>query len=129
MKATTRITTSASLLVGALLLTGTAIGAPGDILFGTEFNTPGDLEGWTDNNDRLIGFDGEHMSRAAKQDALAYNYTYVNFSGPGVGHVSRYSQTPGLLAAAMEELQEEYAIPHFVVGGHSQGGFLTWVMA
>lgn len=49
---------ASALAAGSLLLTGTAFGAPGDILFQTEFNTPGDLEGWTDSGNRLVGFDG-----------------------------------------------------------------------
>lgn len=77
----------------------------------------------------LIGFDGERLSPGATEDALSFNYTYVNFSGEGVGEPGRYNQSPGLLAKAMEEVQQEWKLESFLVGGHSQGGFLTWVMA
>ena len=77
----------------------------------------------------VIGFDGEHLSPSARPEALAFNYTYINFSGEGVGPIWMQRQSPGLLADGMRQLQEEWDIPRFVVGGHSQGGFLTWVMA
>lgn len=49
---------ASAIAAGSVLLGGSLLGAPGDILFQTEFNTPGDLEGWTDTGDRHVGFDG-----------------------------------------------------------------------
>jgi pimeloyl-ACP methyl ester carboxylesterase len=77
----------------------------------------------------LVGFDGERPSPFATPDRPAFNYTYVEFSGPGVGERWRQRQSPALVAEAIEELRSEWSIDSVIVGGHSQGGFLTWVMA
>ena len=35
-------------------------------------------------------------------------------------------ESPALVSQAMTELKEVYPIDHYLVGGHSQGGFLTY---
>ncbi|MEQ8765399.1 MAG: hypothetical protein RL885_15805 [Planctomycetota bacterium] len=77
----------------------------------------------------LIGFDGERLSSAARPDARAYNATYVNFSGHEKWHKWAYRQTPALAAEALDELREALPIEHYFIGGHSQGGFLTFAIA
>ena len=77
----------------------------------------------------LVGIDGEHMSAASDPGALAFNYTYINFSGHRVGDAWRYNQSPGLVSDALVELQEALPIRHWLIGGHSQGGFLTYALA
>lgn len=86
---------------------------------------------WPDLADRylVVGFDGERLSPSAKPGDLRFNYTYINFGGPDVGPEWARKQSPGLVAAAMKELRATWPISHSIIGGHSQGGFLTWVMA
>jgi len=76
----------------------------------------------------LVGFDGENLSPSAKAGRRAYNYSYVNFSGPEVGNESVYRQSPALVAEALDELKSELPITHWFLGGHSQGGFLTYAV-
>ena len=76
----------------------------------------------------LVGFDGENLSPGAKPGRLAYNYSYVNFSGHEVGSKGRYRQSPGLVAEALDQLKRELPIEHWFLGGHSQGGFLTYAV-
>jgi predicted esterase len=74
----------------------------------------------------LIGINGEMPSSIG--DEPAFNYTYVDYVGrstfkgfPGTDH-----ESPALVAAAMDELRQAYPIEKYFVGGHSQGGFLTY---
>src|SRR5439155_11700977 len=53
---------------------------------------------------------------------------YINYMGkstlkgfPGTDH-----ESPALVSEAMTELLDIYPIKHYFVGGHSQGGFLTY---
>ncbi len=77
----------------------------------------------------LIGFDGERLSSASRPGRRVFNATYVNFSGHEKWHKWAYRQTPALAAEALDELKETLPIEHFFVGGHSQGGFLTFAIA
>jgi len=77
----------------------------------------------------IVGIDGERLSPASRDGVRAFNYTYVEFSGPGVGPAWRCRQSPALVADALEELRGVLPVEHWLVGGHSQGGFLTWAMA
>ncbi len=77
----------------------------------------------------LVGFDGENLSPASREGVRAFNASYVNFSGDHVGEPWRYNQTPGLVSQAFRELQEFLPIERWYVGGHSQGGFLTFAVA
>ena len=76
----------------------------------------------------IVGFDGERLSPFAKAER-SFNATYVNFSGHEVGEKWRYRQTPGLVADALRQLEEELPIDSWFVGGHSQGGFLAYAVA
>jgi len=77
----------------------------------------------------LVGFDGERLSPSSRPGRRVYNATYVNFSGHEVWHKWAYRQTPALAAEALDELREALPIRHFFVGGHSQGGYLTFAIA
>jgi pimeloyl-ACP methyl ester carboxylesterase len=77
----------------------------------------------------LVGFDGEHLSSGSQDPRRVFNATYVEFSGDKVGEPWRYLQTPALVADALKELSSELPIERWYVGGHSQGGFLTFAVA
>jgi predicted esterase len=77
----------------------------------------------------LIGINGETPSSLGgpNQDPT-FNYTYVSYVGhstfkafPGTDR-----ESPALVAEALDELRATYPISHYFVGGHSQGGFLTY---
>jgi predicted esterase len=74
----------------------------------------------------LLGINGETPSNIG--DDPRFNYTYVNYVGRSTykGHPGTDRESPALVSEAMAELKEIYPISHFLVGGHSQGGFLTY---
>lgn len=76
----------------------------------------------------LVGIDGERLSPLSEEGRRAFNYTYVNFSGPDVGRPWRRRESPALVAEALEELAGGLPVRRWIVGGHSQGGFLTWTL-
>jgi predicted esterase len=76
----------------------------------------------------LIGINGEQ--RAATQGAgePRFNYTYVNYAGRSTfkGFPGTDRESPALVAEALTELRQAYPVSRYFVGGHSQGGFLTY---
>jgi predicted esterase len=74
----------------------------------------------------LLGINGETPSNV--DDDPRFNYSYVNFVGRSTykGFPGTDRESPALVSEAMAELKEIYPISHFLVGGHSQGGFLTY---
>lgn len=88
----------------------------------------------------ILGINGERPSyigkpraksgAAAKGAAPSFNYTYVNWMGKSTykGYPFTDKESPALVSAAMEELRDVYPIGKYFVGGHSQGGYLTYVM-
>src|SRR5207237_4615556 len=56
------------------------------------------------------------------------NYTYVDYVGRSTfkGFPGTDRQSPALVAEALEDLREAYPVARYFVGGHSQGGFLTY---
>ena len=75
----------------------------------------------------VVGLDGEHLSSNSKPGALAFNYTYVNFSGDQ-GYEWAKRQSPALVAEALQQLGKELPVTKWFLGGHSQGGFLTYAV-
>jgi predicted esterase len=75
----------------------------------------------------LLGINGELPSNLAP-DHLAFNYTYVNYVGRSTfrGFPGTDRESPALVREAMDELKRVYPFGHYFVGGHSQGGFLTY---
>jgi predicted esterase len=75
----------------------------------------------------LLGINGELPSNF-KADSLAFNYTYVNYVGRSKfqGFPGTDRESPALVLEAMRELRKVYPIDRYFVGGHSQGGFLTY---
>lgn len=76
----------------------------------------------------IVGFDGEHLSSASSEGDRRFNASYINFSGHEIGDPWRYRQTPGLVNDALQELELALPIDRWFVGGHSQGGFLTYAI-
>ena len=83
---------------------------------------------WPDiaNDYLLIGINGERPSSLG--DDPQFNYTYVNFVGRSTykGFPGTDRESPALVAEALDEIREAYPVARYFVGGHSQGGFLTY---
>lgn len=75
----------------------------------------------------ILGINGETASNVAS-DEPAFNYSYANFVGRSTfkGYPGTDRESPALVREALEELKGVYAIKHYFVGGHSQGGYLTY---
>ena len=90
----------------------------------------------------LIGINGETPSAIGSPLAPAgergrgeggepqFNFTYVNFMGRSTykGYPGTDRESPALVAEALDELRQKYPVAKYFVGGHSQGGFLTYVL-
>ncbi len=74
----------------------------------------------------ILGINGEIPSSTG--DDPGFNYSYVNYVGRSTfkGFPGTDRESPALVSQAMTELKEVYPIDHYLVGGHSQGGFLTY---
>jgi predicted esterase len=83
---------------------------------------------WPDLAKRFIvlGIDGETPSDTG--DEPRFNYSYVNYTGRSTyrGFPGTDRESPALVREALEELRDVYPIQQYFVGGHSQGGFLTY---
>lgn len=75
----------------------------------------------------VIGINGETPSNIDPKNPQ-FNYTYVSFTGRSTykGFPGTDKESPALVSSAMKELKNVYKITHYFVGGHSQGGFLTY---
>jgi predicted esterase len=74
----------------------------------------------------LLGINGETVSNIGEDPQ--FNYSYVNYVGRSIykGFPGTERESPALISESMAELKEVYPISHYLVGGHSQGGFLTY---
>jgi phospholipase/carboxylesterase len=74
----------------------------------------------------LLGINGELATSFGEQPG--FSYTYVNYVGRSrfTGYPCTNRESPALLSEAMTELKDIYPISRYFVGGHSQGGFLTY---
>ena len=79
----------------------------------------------------VVGIDGESWEDWSKPDDPRQNYTYVNFMGKSTygGYPNTHRESPALVAELIEELKKKHHTTRTYVGGHSQGGFLTWFFA
>jgi predicted esterase len=75
----------------------------------------------------LLGINGERPSNITK-DALAFNYSYISYVGRSTfgGYPGTDRESPALVSEAMDELKNTYPVKSYFVGGHSQGGYLTY---
>ena len=78
----------------------------------------------------ILGINGETPSALGdtKEKEPAFNYTYVDFVGKSTfkGFPGTDRESPALVSEALAELRKVYPIDRYFVGGHSQGGFLTY---
>jgi predicted esterase len=74
----------------------------------------------------LLGINGETPSQLG--DDPRFNFSYVNYVGRSTfkGFPGTDRESPALVSEVMAELKHVYPISHYLVGGHSQGGFLTY---
>jgi len=85
---------------------------------------------WPDLAERyvLIGINGETANKNSTPENPAYNYTYVNFAGKSKygGYTGTDRESPALVSEVLTEIKKGVKISKLFVGGHSQGGFLTY---
>jgi len=79
----------------------------------------------------VVGIDGESWLDSSAPDDPRQNYTYVNFMGKSTyeGYPNTHRESPALVAELIADLQKQLGSKRTFVGGHSQGGFLTWFLA
>lgn len=75
----------------------------------------------------ILGIEGQNWASWSDPDNLRFNYTYANWMGKSTykGYPFTDRESPYLVMQVLEELQEVYSLERVLVGGHSQGGFLT----
>ena len=76
----------------------------------------------------LVGINGERRNANSPADNPTFNYTYVNFAGKSKykGYPGTDRESPALVVEVVREIQKYVSINKVFVGGHSQGGFLTY---
>ena len=79
----------------------------------------------------ILGVDGEQWQDWSTADDPRHNYTYVNYMGRSTyqGYPNTHRESPALVAELLEELKSTLKPRKIFVGGHSQGGFLSWFFA
>ncbi len=79
----------------------------------------------------VVGIDGERWDESSAPGDPRQNYTYANFMGKSTyeGYPNTHRESPALVAELLEELQKQHHCSRTFVGGHSQGGFLSWFFA
>lgn len=79
----------------------------------------------------VVGIDGEQWQDWSRPDDPRHNYTYVNWMGRSTyqGYPNTHRESPALVAELLQDLREQLAPGRVFVGGHSQGGFLSWFFA
>jgi predicted esterase len=107
------------------------------LLHGSNWTTAGMVwvtaKNWPDLGKRffVVGLQGEQWADWSEADDLRHNYTYVNWMGRSTykGYPYTDRESPFLVAKAIEELKALYGFERVFLGGHSQGGYLTWIVA
>ncbi len=79
----------------------------------------------------IVGIDGEQWQDWSSPDDPRHNYTYVNWMGRSTyqGYPNTHRESPALVAELLQDLKAQCKPDRVFVGGHSQGGFLTWFLA
>jgi predicted esterase len=74
----------------------------------------------------ILGINGEIPSDIGEEPR--FNFSYVNYVGRSTyrGFPGTDRESPALMAEALTDLKQAYPIARYFVGGHSQGGFLTY---
>ena len=77
----------------------------------------------------LLGINGERRNTRFPPDDPRYNYTYVNWVGPrSTMRGTNPNESPKFVMEVLKEVQAFLPMSRVFVGGHSQGGFLTYVV-
>jgi len=78
----------------------------------------------------IIGIQGQDWADWSDADDLRHNYTYVNWMGRSTyqGYPNTDRESPYLVKQVIEELTEECNLERIFLGGHSQGGFLSYIL-
>ncbi|MEL7497342.1 MAG: hypothetical protein AAFN77_06995 [Planctomycetota bacterium] len=78
----------------------------------------------------ILGIQGQNWAKWSKADDLRFNYTYVNWVGRSTlgGFPYTHRESPFLVGKLLDEFNKEYSLKRIFVGGHSQGGYLTYVL-
>jgi predicted esterase len=76
----------------------------------------------------LLGVNGEKRAQGSPDDNPAFNYTYVNYAGKSKykGYPGTDRESPALVPEVLAEIRQRVNLGKVYVGGHSQGGFLTY---
>ena len=74
----------------------------------------------------ILGINGEVPSDLGEEPR--FNFSYVNYMGRSTygGFPGTDRESPGLIGEALDELRKVYPVGRYFVGGHSQGGWLTY---
>jgi predicted esterase len=74
----------------------------------------------------ILGINGEVPSDLGEEPR--FNFSYVNYMGRSTykGFPATDRESPGLIGEALDELRTAYPVGRYFVGGHSQGGWLTY---
>ena len=106
------------------------------LLHGSNWTTKGMVyitaKNWPEIGKRfaILGIQGENWAKWSDIDDLRFNYTYVNWTGRSTykGYPFTDRESPYLVMNVIDELDELYSFDRVFVGGHSQGGYLTYVL-
>jgi predicted esterase len=114
-------------------------GDPVDVIVlfhGSNFTTLGMVhitaKNWPDIGKKfaILGIQGDKWADWSDADDLRHNYFYVNWMGRSTykGYPYTDRESPSLVMEVLEELGDQYAFERTFVGGHSQGGYLAYVI-
>lgn len=106
------------------------------LLHGSNFTTAGMVSvvanQWPDIAKRfaILGIQGERWAEWSTPKDLRFNYTYVNWMGRSTykGFPFTDRESPFLVVDVIDELDKLHSFGRVFVGGHSQGGFLTYIL-
>jgi len=78
----------------------------------------------------ILGIQGERWADWSDADDLRFNYSYVNWMGRSTykGYPNTDRESPYLVSQVVDELKKKFDFGRVFVGGHSQGGFLTYLL-
>ncbi len=107
------------------------------LLHGSNWTTKGMVwvtaKNWPDLGKRMmiVGIQGDDWVPYSDPPDLRFNYQYVNWMGRSTyqGYPLTDRESPYTVSQTIAELAKKYDWKRIFVGGHSQGGFLTYILA
>ena len=81
-------------------------------------------------NYMIVGIQGDQWAAWSNPDDLRHNYHYVNWMGRSTykGYPFTERDSPYLVSQVVEELAKKHNWKRIFIGGHSQGGFMAYLM-